>query len=458
VKSFPLLVVVCVLLAGGVRAQDVSRWQSACAKPRARGAEAIICADVELQALDDTLEVFYRAALAQSKEAAALRAGERRWLAEVRDRCGAKECVADAYRRRILELQEDILASTTPVAAPMDAKSAEETCRSVAALAGEGKLHDRFLPALPVGILQAERPAQAAIGGTPFAQLAAEIQAKTFGQPDTVVISVRVSAGRPPVAFGSVFTGGSCASAEVWNLEYLQAAFARGEKHPSTFAAPEDPKDELRWSWWGANDRAAFVGGRPLVVTVDGANPELVNLVSWIRPDGRVQPLCGTSYDTYRVLDAAHSPDAHCGSVEGAIEQGPDWEALDPAQVEVRPREGDPDYDGIDATDWDLDGDGRPEVLARLHVDSGAGCGSHREWLRVLDAKRAATVDGPLDRALGDLQAEKISVLRLEGTSYVDAYYSKSGGTTYRMRGVKPVPACRFTILPFTRIDRMWIR
>ncbi len=452
-------VIAIFVLAGHAFAQDASRWGAICpAGPRAGSVEALICSDSALQGLDGTLEAFYRAALAQSKQPAALRLRQRRWLRDVRGRCGAKECLARAYRRRVLELQDDLLASTAPVAAPMDAKSAEGICRSVAALADAGKLGERFLPPLPVEILQSERPAAASIGGAPFARLAREIHDKSFAAPADVVIRIRVAARRPPVAFGDVSTGGSCPSAELWNLEYLGAAFARGEEDPSTLVAPDDPKDDLSGSWWGAHDRAAFVDGRPLVVTVSYANPDLLNLVSWIRPDGRIQPLCSTSYDTYRVLDAAHSPDRACASVEGEIEQGPDWKPLEPADVEVKTRgEGDGTYGGIDAADWDLDGDGRPEVLARLKFDSGGGCGSHQEWLRMLDAKRTTTVDVPLDEALDGLRAEKISVLRYDGSGYVDAFDSTSGGTTYRIEGSKLVAACRFSIRTYTRIEKMWM-
>lgn len=71
--------------------------------------EEAICANDDLSALDDQLNLSYRAHLSSIEEdEGALKAAQRAWLGEVRRRCEAVEaiadCLGDAYRERLEQL------------------------------------------------------------------------------------------------------------------------------------------------------------------------------------------------------------------------------------------------------------------------------------------------------------------------------------------------------------------
>ena len=76
-----------------------------CAKATAK-AEAMVCGDAGLAALDRTLAVAYRKAMGSwpAGEVAKQRTAQRAWLA-ARNKCGRPECVRSAYQRRLIEVQ-----------------------------------------------------------------------------------------------------------------------------------------------------------------------------------------------------------------------------------------------------------------------------------------------------------------------------------------------------------------
>ena len=65
--------------------------------------ERLICSDPTLSGLDDQLARAYRAA-AGTPDADAVRAGQRRWLKEVRNKCGDIPCLTEAYDARIKDI------------------------------------------------------------------------------------------------------------------------------------------------------------------------------------------------------------------------------------------------------------------------------------------------------------------------------------------------------------------
>ncbi len=69
-----------------------------------RHVERMICSDPNLSDLDEQVALAYRAA-ASGRDAAAFRAGQRRWLSEVRDKCADIPCLRDAYSARLDALE-----------------------------------------------------------------------------------------------------------------------------------------------------------------------------------------------------------------------------------------------------------------------------------------------------------------------------------------------------------------
>lgn len=70
-----------------------------------RPVENTICNDIELSALDEYLDRYYRAARATLERGSqCLRLQQREWLKEVRDRCGDADCLRQAYLMRLTAL------------------------------------------------------------------------------------------------------------------------------------------------------------------------------------------------------------------------------------------------------------------------------------------------------------------------------------------------------------------
>ncbi len=68
--------------------------------------EKTICADPALSGLDDRLGAAYRAALNAGTDRASLVTGQRRWIADTRDRCADAACLARSYEARIAWLSD----------------------------------------------------------------------------------------------------------------------------------------------------------------------------------------------------------------------------------------------------------------------------------------------------------------------------------------------------------------
>lgn len=75
-----------------------------CGLPTLTATEHMICATPALSTLDDQLGEAYKQSRARDK---AVAADQRRWMADVRDKCTTAACLETAYARRIAELKGD---------------------------------------------------------------------------------------------------------------------------------------------------------------------------------------------------------------------------------------------------------------------------------------------------------------------------------------------------------------
>ena len=93
---------IAVLVCSGTTAGFAASFD--CARAATRPEKAV-CADRELDTLDEYLGRYYAAAREAVKEAArCLQADQQEWLKNVRDRCGTKDCLKAAYLDRLAEL------------------------------------------------------------------------------------------------------------------------------------------------------------------------------------------------------------------------------------------------------------------------------------------------------------------------------------------------------------------
>lgn len=74
--------------------------------------EQAICNSSELSSLDEALAQTYRSQIASSPESSQIKSDQRRWIAEIRNKCDDTECLAAAYKKRISNLQPTAPASS----------------------------------------------------------------------------------------------------------------------------------------------------------------------------------------------------------------------------------------------------------------------------------------------------------------------------------------------------------
>ena len=374
-----------------------------------------MCGDIELRDLDQTMDGMYRYLLRSPRGKEHLRSVQRRWLSSDRAACVDAACLRKVYTMRIAELDREMLDITTPgQTASIDAK---QVCEAVIKLANRKALP---LHAIPSRVSQEN------------------------------TWRLRVSSGAAPVQFIGASTGGTCPSIQLQNEALADPA-------GDTRAEVDDPEEQLRWSWWGGGDYPAFVNGKLLAITADFLDMNLVRLVSWIRPDGRIVPLCSTETRTTKSISAAREKSV-CTAIATDAAVGPDWEpgnSMDLDEGEAAPRgAGTPTE--VKVADIDLDGDGRKERIAHLAYDSGAGCGAHTERLRVLDANRPGFSKQPIDQVVAELEASEVNLWRIGAKYYVESYEPRRGGKAYRITATGAQEVCRFSWRGETSITKLW--
>ncbi len=303
------------------------------------------------------------------------------------------------------------------------------------------QLGRHVIPALPLELLES---------GTALrlpADAKAVLEAEpSYGDrfPDVALLRV----GDAPAAFTSRFTGGSCASNALFNVVHGDA----------TALEVDDPDEELRWSWWGGGDYPAYIAGRHLVITADLLDRNLVRLVSSVTPQGRVQPLCSVKTEPMKSVGRSEDPKACTRIVNGSAES-PKWQ---PIKMQLSRDQWDRVgryADGVRIATIDLDGDGQTEDVGHFQYDSGAGCGSHAEWLLIVNRQRNGTVQNGLnDWLTRHAGGEEVKVWRLERKHYLETYRPGIGGAVYRFDRSGGKRVCELGWINKASVSKIWLR
>ena len=96
-----LFALLCALWVGSAQAQTPG---FDCARA-SHAAERLVCEHPDLAQADADLNLLYQALMAKPTRPAGLRATQRRWLSQTRDHCADVDCLRNAYRQRVGELQ-----------------------------------------------------------------------------------------------------------------------------------------------------------------------------------------------------------------------------------------------------------------------------------------------------------------------------------------------------------------
>lgn len=101
-------------IAAGVFAPEARAAGFDCSKA-STVVEKAICGDPKLSSLDEELSVVYSKGLSSAVDRDAMKAEQRRWLTQVRNKCVDTLCLEEAYRVRFAEIGERVPVAVEPV-------------------------------------------------------------------------------------------------------------------------------------------------------------------------------------------------------------------------------------------------------------------------------------------------------------------------------------------------------
>jgi len=227
---------------------------------------------------DRKLNVAYREAASIAPRNRELRAQQRRWLVEVRDRCMTDACARQTMNARVLELQEIALRAWGRREVPMTGDEQREICAGIADLSSRNEVADRLLPLedMPPVILP-----------EPVKGIRSELSRSMRGTPrQAFSLPIRRDVN---FVFGNYDTGGSCYSSEIRAIS--EPLHRPTESWPSEEIDDEEEDDVIRWGTWGGGESVLMFHGRYFVVTTRGPEGS-VGIVTWITPVGTRRPVC----------------------------------------------------------------------------------------------------------------------------------------------------------------------
>lgn len=380
-----------------------SRAWDACSSSPSTSIEAEICSLPDLRRLDQALNLVYSLAREHLADPSALRSGQLRWLRQSRDICTTAECLTRAYRKRLSELSAAIAAEAMPSETPMSDAEAVRACSELGSLAG-----NRLLGALAL-------PAKDADVSISMKELAA---LQKFGRASLssplVAYRVHLQHKEAPALLVSFLTGGTCASAEIFNVSYL----LRSSKKDLGLDAFDAADQAMLEAFWGSEDYPILYRGRVLLITADLSNRNAVRMISWLKPDGRRRALCTLSTESspYQIVSSRHHQ--LCDGVRRGALLPLEWRPVSKASSADDAESQSPD-DFVAARLLDLDGSGATKRIGLFGKSSSAGCGSDREWLSVVGENNQPVRNDPLNELLINIVGLAVRVYAFDGRNYV---------------------------------------
>jgi uncharacterized protein YecT (DUF1311 family) len=277
--------------------------------------ETKICSDESLRDLDHVLNLTYQSARRVASDKTALYGEQRKWLSTVRDKCGDEDCLSHVYHTRIEELAAFRVESVEISESPLSNAQLRDACAAMASLSDLNRLLFLSVPGREESSLD-ENDIRAGW------RISEEERGKLLARQDAwskdpqVIYKLRLTRQGPLVRFAKFFTGGTCASYQIANLDRLVSL----EQRDDGIDAVTDPHEEIRWAYWGGGDYPIIYRGRNFIVTSDLGDPNRVAMISWIKADGRIRPLCLLKVSrTQRTVVSAEKEEICSGIAKGTI-------------------------------------------------------------------------------------------------------------------------------------------
>lgn len=379
--------------------------------------EKLVCADAILSQADDDLAQAYGRALAQARQAGAVREAQRRWLAQERNRCADLACLRASYARRL-----DVLAAGHRARGRADPDAA--LCELVAEHARRGIL-DKL-----VVVRAGEQPlsmlgdvAGEAGVGTHMADFW-DLDLDGDSVIDRLAIDVQGT-----MKSGTAYARSGKAGAPVVMLETgdidqrVLKIGARG------YVLTDDGLPYSPWTLWRLHAQEGFVP----VCTVLPRRERRVKLTA-----GWGHPACEAARDdTLEPVEFEFAP-----SLAQLPPEHRFWAmSLSGGVVQV-----------------DIDNDGIDERVFSVRFDSGAGRGCSNGYLAVADEDGHHVPDtwlnGQLLGGLGFVCDGELNIATYDGVAYVDAHNSMGDRTLYRLDSRQVTPVCEFRAVQDYEVPR----
>jgi uncharacterized protein len=258
--------------------------------------EAIICKGPWLKELDQRLNKAYGKAIKVTLDKQTFIHDQQQWLRETRDRCGDSNCINLAYLSRIQRLETSYalnndlhLAITQGIKeSDLSDQEAKEVCASFAQLAVDGHINELAIH----GHKQETLDTLNVEDGWVFTKedrgkLNSRKNLFLYGTGGAEVIyKLKLTRNGEPVRFASIYSWGAEASS--WRVFNLSIILNPEDKDNGIDDVAGMDVDDMRWAYYGGGDKPIFYHGRDFLLS----SSDLASMISWVRPNGRIRPLC----------------------------------------------------------------------------------------------------------------------------------------------------------------------
>lgn len=341
-----------------------------------------VCRFPPLTALDLRLNDAYLAALNVAKQPKNLRDEQREWIRERNQLCKTENYTCSMPK--LMHMYETRIERLDQIVGDPSIADNRDICITLAQRADKTGLKDLAVRA----------------SRNPTDQELAEFEGTGVGQPNGIY-ELQLNRSVPAEKFGQFSTGGTCASTQIFNIRRILES--KGESNG--WKEVGDPDDIIRWAYWGGGDYPIKYQGQYFMITSDLTDDNRVNMISSIKSDGAILPICTVEEASFKYVTDPGSNDLCSKIAQGSIDpirwKSPDVDLASSRDEFVAKYS---TYaDSVVVARIDLDGDGVPENVGRFAYSSGAGCGSERVWGRVLSNNFQNTVKGRLDDLISQL-------------------------------------------------------
>lgn len=453
-----LLLIVWALIPSSLHAFDFCDWvglseeqKMECASDFCKLAglspvEKMVCEHSGVRALDKALNKAYQHLIDTSPTPSRHKLTQRHWLSSVRNTCRESDCLRRVYSDRLIRLLEEGALSREVNASKMDNTEIGDICNGVAELARTRKLYKALTPGLPLNL---EVQPEVSSDKWALGEEREKVIFESWGPPYKI-FNIKLGERKELTTFAFISTGGTCPSSEIFNVA------AVSDPQTEDYGRDDVGERDQELSTMGTYQSLAVYERRNIVVTGNLRRPEGV---SWIKPDGRIRPLCVLEVvSVQKVEDSSKDREVCTAFAKGEVVPEPWADVTDAIPKDGRGDDSSVDFsarfgsyadfaDRLETLFIDLDGNGTRERVGRFSSTNGGGCGhQHSEWLGEISENLDGSKSGAMNTALHEVEAGFVEVFRYRGEYFLQVANPQWGSSSkvYRFRNNTVSEVCAF--------------